>query len=96
MDLLIIKNMKLTISHETAITAKPIAAHFSIFKPSQYFFSSPPEVIILKPHRKQRAKAIKDNIPRTQLIAFLTVLIKESFCNFELPATPALYCVSCL
>jgi len=71
--------------------ASPIPAHFNNPTHFWYFFSSPPDVIIKNPAYNAITNATKDNIPSTQLMAVLTVLIKLSLWNELAPATPALY-----
>ena len=71
--MLIIRNTKLTTSHDNPITANHIAAFFKIFVHDFTLPSSQAAVSIWNPHHKQSTKATNDSIHSIQCIALCNV-----------------------
>ena len=65
-----------------------MAAFFMIVNHVSYFLLSHPDVSIKNPAYMIKHKQINDNNPRTRLIAFLIVWIRESSCCSSVPITP--------
>ena len=85
-----IRNIILTMSHETPINASQIAACLRMVIPAPNFLSSQLAVTIWNPHQRSNTNTIKLNIESIQLIVLL-ITVSNVFPLSEpsfVPATP--------